>query len=194
MIKSTYVRNFIFTFDFMGLKELQELRENRDKPKEKKVYRIPKKSAKKIAKEAEEKKASSVEGKEETLNEWFQKIEDRHWGKQDLDIDGFDHEENDVELPACMECGVKISRLLARHATAHLLPKKLFKSVSTNDLNYLILGAGCGCHDKTHSLKTFVQMKIWPQAAKQINQLLPLLSYDELKFVSQQLYDALENY
>lgn len=93
-----------------------------------------------------------------------------------------------------MECGAPISRVYARHATAHLLPKKLFKSVATNDLNYLIIGAGCGCHDKTHRIDKFVQMRIWPEAAKRINALLPLLPYDELKFVSQQLYDALENY
>lgn len=164
-------------------------------PKPKKVRQpIAKKSAKTIKKEAEAKKANSIEGREESLNEWFQRIEDKHWGVQDLDVDGFDHEESEIELPRCMECGAKISRVYARHATAHLLPKKLFKSIETNDLNYLILGAGCGCHNKTHTLTTFVGMKIWPIAAKRINQLLPLLPYDELKYVSQQLYDALENY
>lgn len=163
----------------MGLKELQNIRENRDKPKEKKVYRIPKKSAKKIKQEAEIKKANSVEGKEESLNEWFQRIAKKHT------LGG---------IGLCMECGAPIPIEFMRHATAHLLPKKLFKSVATNDLNYLILGAGCGCHDKTHRIDKFVQMKVWPEAAKRINALLPLLSYDELKFVSQQLYDALENY
>lgn len=163
-------------------------------PKVKVRKPIAKKSAKKLKQEADAKKATSVEGREESLNEWFQRIEDKHWGVQDLDIDGFDHEESEFELPSCMECGAKISRLFARHATAHLLPKKLFKSIETNDLNYLLLGSVCGCHNKTHTLSTFVRMKIWPIAAKQINQLLPLLPYDELKFVSQQLYDVIENY
>ena len=155
---------------------------------------IAKKSAKRLAKEQEEKKAASVEAKEETLNQWFQRIEDLHWGKQDLDADGFDHEENVFELPVCMECGSKISRVFARHATAHLLPKKNFKSVATNDLNYLILCAHNGCHDHTHTLTKFVQMKVWPQAARQINKLLPLLPHDELSKISTQLYEALENY
>ena len=178
----------------MGLQEIRNIKAAAGQPKPKKAYQIPKKSAKKIKQEAESKKANSVEGREESINEWFKRIEDKHWGKQDLDIDGFDHEENEFELPLCMECGTKIPRLFARHATAHLLPKKLFKSVETNDLNYLLLGATCGCHNKTHTLSTFLRMKVWPIAAKQISQLLPLLPYDELKFVSQQLYDAIENY
>jgi len=156
-------------------------------PKEavaKKKTPIAKKSAKKIAEEKEEKKANSVEGKKETLDNWFLEVAKRHWT---VVID-------DRLFCPCMECGKLISEDYARHATAHLLPKKLFKSVAANDLNYLILGAGCRCHDKTHRIDKFVQMKIWPQAAKQINQLLPLLPYDELKFVSAQLYEAIENY
>src|SRR4051812_49145994 len=114
---------------------IRRIKEEAGKPKPKKLYQIPKKSAKKIKQEAETKKANSIEGREESLNEWFQRIEDKHWGKQDLDMDGFDHEENEFELPPCMECGAKISRVYARHATAHLLPKKIFKSIETNDLN-----------------------------------------------------------
>lgn len=165
-------------------KRMQHILDSRPlKVKEKKP--IAKKSAKRLAKEAEEKKATSIEGREESLNEWFQRIEDKHWGKKEnLEYTGC----------PCMECGKTIPRIYARHATAHLLPKKLFKSVATNDLNYLILGAGCGCHDKTHRIDKLIQMKIWPEAAKRINALLPLLPYDELKYVSQQLYDALENY
>ncbi len=164
-------------------------------PKPKKERKpIAKKSAKTIKKEAEAKKANSVEGREESLNEWFQRIEDKHWGVRDLDVDGFDHEESEVELPRCMECNAKIPRVFARHATAHLLCKKLFKSIATNDNNYLLLCATNGCHNKTHTLSTFVTMRIWPQAATNINTLLPILPYDELKFVSKQLYDALENY
>lgn len=158
---------------------IRRLKEEAGKPKQKTIYRIPSKSVKRLKREAEEKKATSVEGREESLNEWFEKIAKKHT----LGVVGF-----------CMECGAQIPAEYMRHATAHLLPKKLFKSIATNDLNYLILGAGCGCHDKTHRIDKFVQMKIWPTAAKLINQLLPLLPYDELKYVSQQLYDALENY
>lgn len=146
---------------------------------EKKKYKLNKVAPKTAAKKAEQEKANSKEGKEETLNQWFEKIAKRHL------LGG---------IGLCMECGAPIPAEYMRHATAHLLPKKNFKSIATNDLNYLILCAGNGCHDKTHRLDKFVTMRVWPQAAKQINQLLPLLPYDELKYVSQQLYDALENY
>lgn len=151
---------------------------------EKKKYRLNKVAPKTAAKKAEQDKANSKEGKENDLDKWFEEIQKKHWV---VCID-------ETLFAPCMECGKLISEVYARHATAHLLPKKLFKSIATNDLNYLILGAGCGCHDKTHRIDKFVTMKVWPQAAKQINKLLPLLPYDELKFVSQQLYDALENY
>jgi hypothetical protein len=150
------------------------------RPLPKKEYKgIAKKSAKRIAKEAEEKKANSAEGREETLNDWFEKIAKRHL------VNGF---------AVCQECGSSIPAEYMRHATAHLLPKKIFKSCATNDLNYLVLGAGCGCHNLTHRIDKFVTMKIWPEAARRINELIKTLPYDELKYVSQQLYDALENY
>jgi hypothetical protein len=114
-----------------------------------------------------------------TLDAWFEEVAKRH---------------TPGGVGFCMECGAQIPMQYMRHATAHLLAKKLFKSVATNDLNYLILCAANGCHDKTHRIDKFVQMKVWPEAAKRINAMLPLLPYDELKYVSQQLYDALENY
>lgn len=93
----------------------------------------------------------------------------------------------------CMECGAVIPASFIRHATAHLLPKKLFKSVAVHPLNYLILGAGCGCHEKTHRIDTFIKMGIWPEAKVRINEMRPLLPFDELKFLSSQLLEALDN-
>ncbi len=48
----------------------------------------------------------------------------------------------------CHECGAYISKKYARAATAHIIPKSIFKSVATHPNNFLILGAGCGCHHK----------------------------------------------
>ncbi len=68
--------------------------------------------------------------------------------------------------PYCQECGKYISDRFYRHATAHIFPKSLFPSVATHPMNKLFLGAGCGCHDKTHRLDTFSDMKIFREAVR----------------------------
>lgn len=140
---------------------------------------IAKKSAKKLAEEKAEKETGKPPSKL-ALDKWFDDIRIKHWGT----LGGYYH---------CMECGSFISYEYARHATAHLLPKKQFKSVACHPLNYLILGAGCGCHALTDRVDKFVNMKIWPEAAKRIKVMIPLLPIDELRKVSNQLLIALEN-
>jgi len=141
------------------------------------------KEKKGIAKVSEKRKAKLAEQKEsgsdKSLDQWFNDIEKKHWGY--------------LGICKCMECGQDIPLKYARHATAHLLPKKIFKSVATHELNYLILCAGNGCHDKTHRVDKFVTMKIWANAASRIKQLIPLLPFDELRHISNQLDIALEN-
>lgn len=151
------------------------------KPKEeKKKYVIPKKSKKKLAEEKAEKE--TVTGKVATkleLDVWFNHIRDKHWG-----VNGY---------CACMECGAAIPVNYSRHATAHLLAKKIFKSVSTHEINYMILGAGCGCHYKTDRVDQIVTLKVWPEIARRIKILMPLLPMDELRHISNQLLIALDN-
>src|SRR5947207_7006518 len=69
-------------------------------------------------------KSIGVDNKND-LNRWFEGIARKH-GKYGAGC-------------ACMECGAWIPHKYLRHATAHLLPKKLFFSVATHELNYLIL-------------------------------------------------------
>lgn len=159
----------------------QGLAEKTTGPKPKKY--IPKKSAKRIKEDKEEKDGRKKEGNKLdakiALDVWFRHKVDKHWG-------------NSIYCP-CMECGAAIRVDYARHATAHLLPKKLFKSVATHELNYLILGAGCGCHSLTDRVDKFVTMRVWPEAARRIKEMIPLLPFDELKYLSSQLMTALEN-
>lgn len=143
-------------------------------PKEKKPLKAI--SDKKAAVMAEEKKTGKPASKIE-LDLWFDNIRKEHFGN-----DGC----------ACMECGSFIPVQFARHATAHLLPKKLFKSVATHPENYMILGAGCGCHVKTDRVDLFVKMSVWPEAARRIKEMLPLLPFDELKYLSSQLMAELD--
>jgi len=64
----------------------------------------------------------------------------------------------------CWECGDIISPKDYRSASAHIFPKSLFPSISSNEYNLLILGARCNCHNLSHRLDTFSQMKVFPTA------------------------------
>lgn len=117
------------------------------------------------------------EVRQKTLNEWFNDIAEKH-----TDGNGCN----------CMECNAYIPQDYIRHATAHLLAKKLFKSVSTHELNYMILGAACGCHYKTDRVDKIVTLKCWPEIARRIKIMLPLLPFEELQYVSSQLLAELD--
>ncbi len=149
-------------------------------PKEKRPL---KRVSDKKAAEMKEQKAAGKPASKLELDKWFDDIRSKYWGKEGLIC----------RCAECMECGAAIPIQFSRHATAHLLPKKLFKSQATHPLNFLILGAGCGCHDKTHRVDKFVQMKVWPEAARRIKIMIPLLPFDELKHLSGQLMTALDN-
>jgi hypothetical protein len=111
----------------MGLEELRRIREDRNKPKEKKTYRLNKVSPKTL-----ERKAKQAEGVEEgkamtsggaDLKRWF--------------------EERRKELTGvCAHCGgrsCKDSDQYWKFSIAHILPKNIFKSVATHPLNYIEL-------------------------------------------------------
>lgn len=138
---------------------------------------INKISPKKAAALKEQKEVGKPASKLE-LDKWFFDIEERHFST------GFG---------VCMETGEAIPRKFARASTAHLLPKKTFVSVATHPLNYLILSAHNGSHQKTDRVDKFVTMKIWPEAARRIKIMMPLLPIDELRQISNQLLVALDN-
>jgi len=139
---------------------------------------IKKVSDKKAAEDKKLKEAGTKLPSKLELDVWFAAIKEKHWGIR--------------HFCQCMECGTIIPADYSRHATAHLLPKKLFQSVATHELNYLILGAHCGCHARTDRVDKFVQMEVWPEAARRIKVMLPLLPFDELKYLSSQLLTALD--
>jgi|SRR5580693_4469369 hypothetical protein len=111
----------------MGLEELRRIKEDRDKPKEKKVYRLNKVSPKTLERQA--KQAEGVEiGKNlvsggADLKRWF---EDRR-----KELTGI-----------CAHCGgrsCKDSDQYWKFSIAHILPKAIFKSVATYPLNFIEL-------------------------------------------------------
>lgn len=112
---------------------------------------IPKKSAKRIAKEKAEREER---GDDDTdLQKWFK---NRH--KQLAGV--------------CLRCGAKHDITTLRAAIpniAHVLPKRdiCFPSVKYHPDNYIELGASCGCHkwlDEFASWEEIAQDKIWPVA------------------------------
>lgn len=114
----------------MGLEELQRIRESRDKPKEKKVYKIPSVSKKRQKEIDEGKKVvknktalkASVSGSAE-LNRWFQ-------------------DRRSEMIGICAHCGgksCKNSDDYFKFSIAHILPKRIFKSVATHPLNWIEL-------------------------------------------------------
>lgn len=138
---------------------------------------IARESVKMKEKKKEEKKAGGNPSKL-AQDKWFFDIEEKHFAGG---------------IGICMETGDEIPRAFARHATAHLLAKKLFPSIACHPLNYLILSAANGSHDKTHRVDTFIKMKVWPQAARRIKEMLPLLPVDELRQISNQLLLAIDS-
>lgn len=122
-------------------------------PKEaiaKKRKEIPKKSEKRKAEEAEQKKELDSDG-DTQLQKWYKNRQKQLTGK-------------------CMRCGASYDHRNFKYAiaaTAHILAKRpeQFPSVALNRDNFIELGAGCGCHhwyDNFASWEEIALDKIWP--------------------------------
>lgn len=156
------------------LDERRHMKQFGKPPKEKTFSAINKKSEKKIAEE----KAAKESGTDEAMDRWF-----------DFVISII------KENPYCWECGEIILPEYFRDAAAHILPKKKeygFPSVATHEENFLILGAGCGCHNKTHRWDTFQKMKVWPLAVERFKIIYPFIATKERKNLPQVLLQAIE--
>ena len=146
----------------MSIENIRRIKEQAKLPKQKAVYRIPKKSAKKLAQEAEEKAARN--GDDTELQKWYAKI-------------------MQSEMPRCWETDepINIQDKFGWHGSvAHVLCKELFPSVQAHPMNYMILKMWGGTHGQyDSSWENAAKMKIWPYAVKIINMLYPLLTREE---------------
>lgn len=80
----------------------------------------------------------------------------------------------------CEECGAIIPFHQSHASIAHLLPKSLFPSVSTNEFNWMELGAGCSCHSRYDlSWHSAQKMKIFPLAKQRVKRFLHLIVSSE---------------
>jgi alpha-L-fucosidase len=94
-----------------------------------------------------------------SLEEWFKNV------AKEID-----------KKPYCWNCGEWISPKYYRHASAHIFPKAHFFSVSINPNNYLVLGAGCGCHSEfDSSIEKACKMPVWKIAVERFRLFEPYI-------------------
>lgn len=115
----------------MGIEFLRQLKEDRDKPKEKAVYRIPKISKKRAAKIEVEKELNKANGGGE-LQRWF--------NERRREMTGFCHH--------CNSASCKNDDNYFKFSIGHILPKALFPSVKTHPKNFIEL---CFWNNSCHS-------------------------------------------
>lgn len=149
---------------------IRRLKEQAGKPKEKKVYRMPAKSAKRLKREAEEKE---LRGDNDTLKEqWFKARRKEMTGK-------------------CQFCGGKTEKhnhMTYKRSVAHLLPKRdnMFPSIMYNPNNWLELCFyGESCHTNfDNNMITWELLKDsteWELIVKKFKTLYPFITEEEKK-------------
>jgi hypothetical protein len=159
--------------------------------KEKKVYTIPKKSEKRIAKEkAEEQKTVIVKPKKKG---WFD-IEEAERGitithvsnpKGNAELQRW-FEDRRKELVGTCQCGCgnksqKKDDTFFKGSCCHIFPKRKFKSVMLHPLNYVERAMFGGCHsimDDT-SMDRWVNFADWEDIKAKFHVLSPLLTQEE---------------
>lgn len=130
---------------------------------------IPAKSKKRVEKEKAQKQEKGPDH-ETDLQQWFNHI-------------------MATEKPVCWETGEEIDTTEPdqrgwRGSIAHVLPKKLFKSVATHPDNYLILKMYGGTHDRYDSSWAKAQkMKVWPEAVRRFVKIYPSIADSEKKYI-----------
>lgn len=181
----------------MGLKELQAIREQRGKPKVKKVYQLAKKSAKKILEEKTQvtqivkpKKAGWFDLQTNTI------VKEEENGELTV-ISKVEGEQEQTEkekwfalirtkLVGTCQCGCgqksqKKDDMYFRHSCCHLFPKSKFGSIKYHPLNYVERAFFGGCHsvmDDT-SMDRWVNFADWDDIKEKFHILAPLLTDEE---------------
>lgn len=166
----------------MGLNELRQIREDRNKPKEKKIYRLNKVSPKTLERQARQ--AENIEGGKaltdggNDLNKWF--------------------EERRKELTGvCAHCGgrsCKDNDKYWKFSIAHILPKNLFKSVATHPLNFIEL---CffnnSCHTNfDHKTLDIMDLNCFDLVITRFVAMYPSIAKEERKYIPDVLLQYVE--
>lgn len=167
----------------MSIENIRRLKEEAGKPKPKAIYRIPSKSAKKLKQEAEAKIALGnikdmedvVKGSTE-LDRWF--------------------EERRIEMTGtCKHCGgmsCKEDDKYFKFSIAHILPKRIFKSVATHPKNWVELcfwSPSCHTNFDQYTLD-IIQLNCFDEVIEKFVAMYPAIDKKERKYIP----DALLQY
>jgi hypothetical protein len=163
----------------MGLEELRRIRAQRDLPKQPKPKKpIAKKSQKKLKQEAEEKAIKKVGGGGE-LNRWFQARRKEMQGR-------------------CLHCGEKTTKHQDnwyKCSIAHILPKRLFKSVATHESNWVEL---CfwknNCHGNyDYNILDITELNCYDLVIERFIAMYPDIAPKERRFIPDALLQYVKN-
>lgn len=147
-------------------------------PKKKKAYRIPAKSKKKLAQEAEDKIVRST-GSGSELDRWFKSRRTEMQG-------------------VCLHCGEKTTKhqdQWYKASIAHLLPKRLFKSIATHPLNWIEL---CfwerNCHAQFDDFKLDItELNCYDLVIERFIAMYPDIDPKERKYIPDALLQYVKN-
>ena len=157
---------------------IRRIKEQAKLPCEKKKYTIPKKSAKKLKQEADEKTVNKASGGSE-LDRWFQARRKEMIGH-------------------CLHCGgksCKYSDQYFKFSIAHLLPKNLFKSVKTHPLNWIELchfDKSCHTNLDNHSMD-ITELNCYDLVIERFIAIYPDIAPKERKYIPDVLLQYVKN-
>lgn len=148
----------------MGLEEIRKMKEQAGLPKPQKTYRIPKISEKRKAKLAQEKEA----GGDNQMDLFFERNRKKMVG---------------VCQCGCGEKSQKKDDTFYRNCICHIFPKRIFKSISTHDLNWVERTFWGGHHTNmdNRSMDLWPKFADWDDIKEKFHNLAPLLTEEERK-------------
>lgn len=162
----------------MGIEDIRRLKEEAGKPKVKKTYTIPKKSAKKIKAEKEEKEARG--GDDTELVKWYK--------SRMKQMTGF-----------CAKCSARTETHIYQYAIysiCHILDKRksVCPSVATHPGNFIEL---CPDHHTEFDKKDWDEIEkwgCWPEILDKLVMMEPDVALEERRHLPKQLLDYFEKY
>jgi len=167
----------------MGLEEIRRLKDASTEPKQKKIYQIPKVSKKKAERAAKDKELiesgkAIVSGGSADLKRWFEERRKEMTGR-------------------CLHCqgkSCKDSDEYFKFSIAHILPKRLFKSVATHHLNWIELCFwGNSCHTNLdNNALDLTDLNCFDTVIQRFVAMYPSIDKSERKYIPDALLQYVE--